>query len=1195
MARRLLPLTLILLVLLTRSGILARQSAPAMDPQKAWALVIGISNYEHAEPLRYGASDAASIAQFLQSPRGGGFLPDHIDILLEGDATREAVLLKISGNRNGVPGLSRKVKEGDTVFIFIAGHGYVEDGAGYFVPANASLEEISAGGVFLGQIKTLIEGGLAQAKARVFLADLCNSGRLGTELTPLGEKIQNLVNEELGRIDTKAGQFLNFLASGSKEYSYERDDIGGGVFTHFLLEGLNGKAAVSPTFADAQTVVRYVKSEVPKLTADQQHPISNDRVDPSLILSYLDRPGPTPSVTVQTSLELRNTDRVPYERVEWQDPRYRSHAVRRLPKEKSTVQIGALPTGDIELNFARPDNQTRTIKVSLKPGENTLDLLGADVGRYRFTPAGPVQVAALGAVPFVQQAPNVPAAAEATLLMQAPNGSTAQLDGVTFTTNAPGNALLELRGIVPGFHVLTLVTPAAREYRFRLRMDAGSQIFDIATGEMMFITGPAQDPALLQVPQGVPANLANAYRNFNQAIWEDRLIAPAGNSAWDFFTQLRDAVPAAVRDALTERMIIAMGNRAQRTVLRYIAGGDVRWSAAVFQEGATLTQRVEQLFETRAEYQAQELFFTGRALIEDGRYTDAIPQLQRAIQALPQASFAMNAIGLAYWKQGLLDQAIQPLQQAIAVSPRWAYPRNILSLILMEQRRYAEAQQALNDTLQVKPDDSTSHHALAQLFLQTGRVTEAETSLRTALDYNPGNAYAYQTYGRLEESRQRPDDAERMYRLAMRLEPDEPAFPVSLAELLRARGRVPEAQQILIRLASSNAADLRVVQAYTALLTAQNRTDEARSVFEKALKIAPKNANLRVSYAEFLSKQHHDKDAEKQYKLAVDAAGSNVFAHHGLASLYLSQGKLPQVERELAAAMKADPRFPASPMLLGQVLSTEKRFAEALDAYKKALDLSVDPDQKQQLIQATADTRKAAAAEAVESAKHEIDRNGMKRAWTILSAGLKLAPEDPQLIDSLMVFEREHPADAAVSSLPATAITTALQTDFWSKQRNAERLWKDGKQDDALRTISDAIAQIAELDLRKVMALGFNSHNDANGIHQLVYRWAMRAVERRNFEMALTIMNAALEKKIFDAVPGRPEINIDSLMISPDTPEPKRIEDFEVQHHPDRRAHEVLAVAYAGLGATAKSEDYLKALSAADQAAVRQTIDGLKR
>ena len=108
-----------------------QQPANIVDPQKAWALVVGISNYEHAEPLKYAASDASSIADFLQSPRGGGFLKDHIHVLLEGDATLRNVGAKLSGPLR----LSTKVKEGESVYVFLAGHGYTEDGIGKYVRA----------------------------------------------------------------------------------------------------------------------------------------------------------------------------------------------------------------------------------------------------------------------------------------------------------------------------------------------------------------------------------------------------------------------------------------------------------------------------------------------------------------------------------------------------------------------------------------------------------------------------------------------------------------------------------------------------------------------------------------------------------------------------------------------------------------------------------------------------------------------------------------------------------------------------------------------------------------------------------------------------------------------------------------------------------------------------------------------------
>src|SRR6185503_14882016 len=123
-------------------------------------------------------------------------------------------------------------------------------------------------------LKEMIESGLAQAKVRVLITDICNAGRIGPENSALGERIQNLINDELAKVDAGAGSFLNLLASRPTEPSWEREDLGGGVFTHTLLEALNGKGvAPGSTVASAKDVVNFVRSEVPKYTGRQQNPM----------------------------------------------------------------------------------------------------------------------------------------------------------------------------------------------------------------------------------------------------------------------------------------------------------------------------------------------------------------------------------------------------------------------------------------------------------------------------------------------------------------------------------------------------------------------------------------------------------------------------------------------------------------------------------------------------------------------------------------------------------------------------------------------------------------------------------------------------------------------------------------------------------------------------------------------------------
>ena len=219
-----------------------------------------------------------------------------------------------------------------------------------------------------------------------------------------------------------------------------------------------------------------------------------------------------------------------------------------------------------------------------------------------------------------------------------------------------------------------------------------------------------------------------------------------------------------------------MGNRAQRTILKYLRGGDVRWNAATFEEGEALIERTQALFKVTDELESQERFFSARALIERGQFTQAVQELQESVVLDQEASHAFNALGLALWRQNLLLAAMVPLEQAIELSPRWTYPRITLSLIYLELRRYQEAEQDLRLAIEINPEDSTAYHALGQLYSLLGRWDEAEVQLQRAIAMNPGNAYAHETLGKLYQLLQRFDAAEDLLRLAVRLEPDEPSF-----------------------------------------------------------------------------------------------------------------------------------------------------------------------------------------------------------------------------------------------------------------------------------------------------------------------------------------------------------------------------------------------------------------------------------
>ncbi len=870
-------------------------------------------------------------------------------------------------------------------------------------------------------------------------------------------------------------------------------------------------------------------------------------------------PGPIRAAPTETTrLIIVGAGATGYARVEWLDPASESRVVQQVAQEDGDIEIAELQPGQLELRFYDAANNERTVSVVLEEGSNTLRI--DDLGSS-FRPGTPLRTASL--LPIVPESPQVLQAggASAVLLIRLDDPSDVYLDGAYFGNSRTAGQLFQLRGLIPGVHNLRLVPSPDREYRFRLELFAGSHVFDLDSGELRFVAARPLSPSQIPVPVGVPAGLLGTYQDLERALWADDVIEPPGQSAWDYYNQLQGGLPADVASDIRNRLIVAMGNRAQRIILKYRRGGDVRWNSDIFEEGALLTARVRQLFQATPELESQQRFFDGRALIEEGQYAAAVQQLQQAIALDDQASHAHNAIGLAYWQQGLFDDAIPALEQAIALTPEWNYPRYTLSLVYLEQRRYGETELGFQAALVNDDEDSTAYHGLGQLDMLLGRNDRAEVQLASAIEFNPGNAYAYHTYGRLRQRMGRLDEAEEMIRLAIRLEPDESSFRTSLGDLLAEAGRGAEAEAVFADVAAVDPSSIPIVESYSEFLVSEGRNDEAEALFERAIEVAAEDANLHVLYGTFLRRENRIGRAEDEYLRAIELDSSNAFAHHNLASLLLALENLEDAERELGLAIAADPRYAAPQRLRGQIRFAQENYTEAIAHFETALDLTIERDQQLELEGLVAEARGAIVGVALDSAAAEIERGRYSQAWSIFVDTARVAPEDIALRNAILGFDDDHFSEADLTTLPDSILSDVIRTRFWDLQRQAERAWQSGSQSSALDAFIDAIDAIDGAEQRLVGGTAFNLGNDAHGIHQIVFRWALRLIEGREYSRALELMDRAVELNIFGIVPDFSPLTIDSLMYPEDAVNPSEFSDSEIAYHPDRRAHEIYAAA----------------------------------
>ena len=255
-------------------------------------MVIGISHYakggdQQINDLQYADRDAKAVLDFLKSPAGGGVADQDALLLLNEDATTESV-------RHALFNFLTKPQEQDTVVIYIAGHGApdpLDPRNIYFLTADAKPDDMGATAFPMLELQDVFER-ILKAKRVITFADTCHSyGFSGARAGAGSRRANNLVNQYLQRYASK-GQRAVITASDISESSFEdaKWGDGHGVFTYFLLQGLQGKAdANHDGVVTAGELFAYLKQSVPQATGGKQNPRAMVGISSGLAVSTVPR------------------------------------------------------------------------------------------------------------------------------------------------------------------------------------------------------------------------------------------------------------------------------------------------------------------------------------------------------------------------------------------------------------------------------------------------------------------------------------------------------------------------------------------------------------------------------------------------------------------------------------------------------------------------------------------------------------------------------------------------------------------------------------------------------------------------------------------------------------------------------------------------------------------------------------------
>ncbi|MBI1810818.1 MAG: caspase family protein [Nitrospirae bacterium] len=232
--------------------LMVKLTAPSKEVN-LYILAVGINKYKNpALNLNYAEPDARGIVNFFRE-KGGLFKKVTVIEIYDEKATRETIISKLKQLQNTQPQ--------DAVLIYLAGHGESIGDKWYFIPHELTYpereEDVKTKGIssdeFSGYIKNIT------AQKMLVLIDACKSGAVLVAFRGFEDR------KALSQLSRSTG--VHIIAASSKDqFAAEVKELGHGVFTYTLLEGLKGKAAGKGETVTVRKLMGYIEEKLPDIT-----------------------------------------------------------------------------------------------------------------------------------------------------------------------------------------------------------------------------------------------------------------------------------------------------------------------------------------------------------------------------------------------------------------------------------------------------------------------------------------------------------------------------------------------------------------------------------------------------------------------------------------------------------------------------------------------------------------------------------------------------------------------------------------------------------------------------------------------------------------------------------------------------------------------------------------------------------------
>lgn len=293
-------------------------------------------------------------------------------------------------------------------------------------------------------------------------------------------------------------------------------------------------------------------------------------------------------------------------------------------------------------------------------------------------------------------------------------------------------------------------------------------------------------------------------------------------------------------------------------------------------------------------------FANARQLLQQGKYDQAIAELQQLASDHPGMKGLSRELGIAYYKKSDYFRAAQLLQQALQEDPQDNESTQLLGLSYYLSGKPSEAIPYLEKVQTWYPRANVdASYILGQCYIQTKDYPHARQAFAKMFDLAPDSAGSYLLTARMLFRQEFEPVALEYVQKAVALDPHLPLAHSLLGEIHLFQSQVQDAisdfQQELAIDPGNAGTYYKLADAYSRI----QKFDDAERLLQRSIWLDPSSTGPYILMGKVLEKKGEPELAVRALQRAAAMDPNNSITHHLLGQAYRDLGNNEAAEREL--------------------------------------------------------------------------------------------------------------------------------------------------------------------------------------------------------------------------------------------------------------------------------------------------------